>query len=42
MTYQQPMPEPTIVLTDDRAPVEWIVNMMVINFIISSEFEDLP
>ncbi len=41
LSYRQLVPEPTIVLTDDRAPVEWIVNMMVLNFIISSEFEDL-
>lgn len=39
--YQQPLPEPTIVLTDDHAPVEWIVNKMVIRFIFSDNLDKL-
>lgn len=38
--YYRVLPEPTVVFTDDRAPVEWIVNRMVMNFIFSDELED--
>ncbi|MCH7662260.1 MAG: fused MFS/spermidine synthase [Chloroflexi bacterium] len=41
IAYQQPMPMPTIVLTDDHAPVEWIVNNMVIRFIFSGDLDNL-
>lgn len=41
ITYQQPLPEPTIVLTDDLAPVEWIINNMVLRFIFSGDLEKL-
>lgn len=40
-TYQQPTPDPTIVFTDDLAPVEWIVNGMVLNYIFSGDYEEL-
>ncbi|MGD8458024.1 MAG: fused MFS/spermidine synthase [Anaerolineales bacterium] len=39
--FQQPEPKPTIVFTDDRAPVEWIVNKMVLTYIISGAVEEL-
>ncbi|MBW8011580.1 MAG: spermine synthase [Chloroflexi bacterium] len=39
--YQQPVPEGTLVFTDDHAPVEWIVNNMVLRFILAGEYEDL-
>jgi hypothetical protein len=39
--YAQPLPEPTIVLTDDRAPVEWIVNKMVLTYVLSGSYEEL-
>lgn len=39
--FQQPEPEPTIVFTDDRAPVEWIINKMVLTYIVSGEVEEL-
>jgi hypothetical protein len=41
IVYQQPLPVPTIILTDDRAPVEWIVNNMVLRFIFSGDLEKL-
>jgi len=39
--HQQPLPEPTIVFTDDKAPVEWVVNRMVLEFMLSGELEVL-
>ncbi len=38
---QQPTPTEGIVFTDDRAPVEWIINNMVLRFIFSGEYQDL-
>lgn len=40
--YQQPAPENTIIFTDDRAPVEWITNQMVLNFILADGIEQMP
>lgn len=37
----QPLPEPTIVFTDDKAPVEWVVNNMVLRFLFAGEYEVL-
>ena len=34
-------PQETIVFTDDKAPVEWITNAMVLNFIFSDEVDNL-
>jgi hypothetical protein len=46
IVYQQPMPPAsavfTDVFTDDRSPVEWITNTMVLGFIFSGEVKDLP
>jgi spermidine synthase len=39
--YQQPLPELAIVFTDDRAPVEWVVNRMVLEFMLNGEIEVL-
>lgn len=41
LTYRQPLGTPTQVLTDDHAPVEWIVNNMVLRFIFSGEYQEL-
>lgn len=41
LTYRQPTPEPTLVLTDDHAPVEWIINSMVLRFIFSGDYQEL-
>lgn len=37
----RPLPEPTIVFTDDKAPVEMVVNQMVLKFIFTGEYEVL-
>ena len=38
---QQPIPEGGFVFTDDRAPVEWITNNMVLNFLLSGGMESI-
>jgi spermidine synthase len=35
----QPAAQPGEVFTDDRAPIEWITNNMVLNFLLSNEME---
>jgi spermidine synthase len=37
----QPAPDEGIVFTDDKAPVEWITNQMILDFIFSDEMETL-
>lgn len=39
--YQQPAPARTIVFTDEHAPVEWIINRMVLNFLVTGDYEEL-
>ena len=39
--YYQPEPPTTIVFTDDKASVEWVVNRMVLDFIFTGEYEVL-
>jgi len=34
ISNMQPTPEQTIVFTDDRAPIEWITNNMVLSFVL--------
>ena len=41
MLNMAPAPQETIVFTDDKAPVEWITNAMVLNFIFSDEVDAL-
>jgi len=41
LLFQKPTPGPTIVLTDDRAPVEWMVNKMVLTYMIWGDMEVL-
>ncbi|MGH2582075.1 MAG: spermidine synthase [Anaerolineales bacterium] len=41
LAFQQVTPSGGIVLTDERAPVEWIVNSMVLNFVLYGELEQL-
>jgi hypothetical protein len=41
LANQQPTPTKGILLTDERAPVEWIVNQMVLNFLGSDGVEEL-
>ena len=38
---QQPVPQGGIVFTDDKAPIEWITNNMVLSFVLSGEVETL-
>jgi spermidine synthase len=40
-TNLQPLPPPSEVFTDDHAPVEWITNNMILNFLLSGEKETL-
>jgi hypothetical protein len=36
-----PAPRGGVVLTDERAPIEWIINSMVLRFVFSGEVEQL-
>jgi predicted membrane-bound spermidine synthase len=38
---QQPVPQGGVVFTDDKAPIEWITNNMVLSFVLSGEVETL-
>jgi spermidine synthase len=37
----QPAPNYTVVFTDDRSPIEWITNTMILNFILQGEMENM-
>jgi spermidine synthase len=37
----QPAPQYTVVFTDDRSPIEWITNTMILNFILQGEMETI-
>lgn len=37
----QPTPQYTVVFTDDRSPIEWITNTMILNFILQGEMENM-
>jgi spermidine synthase len=37
----QPAPQDTVVFTDDRSPIEWITNTMILNFILQGEMETI-
>jgi len=37
----QPAPHYTVVFTDDRSPIEWITNTMILNFILKGEMETM-
>ncbi len=39
---QRPTPPVEKVYTDDWAPIEWVTNAMVLNFVLSGEVENLP
>ncbi len=41
VTNLQPAEQHTIVFTDDQAPIEWITNDMVLNFILQGEIKNL-
>jgi hypothetical protein len=37
----QPAPQYTVIFTDDRSPIEWITNTMILNFILKGEMENM-
>jgi hypothetical protein len=37
----QPAPQYTVVFTDDRSPIEWITNTMILNFILKGEMDTM-
>jgi spermidine synthase len=37
----QPAPQYTVVFTDDRSPIEWITNTMILKFILQGEMENM-
>ena len=37
----QAAPKNTVVFTDDRSPIEWITNTMILNFILQGEMETM-
>jgi spermidine synthase len=39
IVYQQPVPQSETVFTDDRAPIEWLTNTMILNFFLSGGME---
>jgi spermidine synthase len=41
IVFQQPTPQSQTVFTDDRAPIEWITNNMVLSFVLFGGMEDL-
>lgn len=41
IVYQQTLPEGGIVFSDDYAPIEWITNNMVLNFVLFGGMEEL-
>ncbi len=41
VAFQQPVPESTVVYTDDLAPVEWVTNDMVLSYLLFGEIEEL-
>jgi predicted membrane-bound spermidine synthase len=41
VVFQQPAPHSEMVFTDDRAPVEWITNNMILRFVLFGEMESL-
>jgi hypothetical protein len=38
---QQPVPDSQVVFTDDLAPIEWITNNMVLNYVLFGDMEAL-
>jgi len=37
----QPAPKQTLVFTDDAAPIEWITNRMIVQFVLAGDMEEL-
>ncbi len=41
VTNQQPVPDSQVVYTDDWAPIEWVTNSMVLNYLLAGDMEAL-
>jgi spermidine synthase len=41
VSHQQPTPKTAVVYTDDWAPIEWVTNNMVLNYVFFSDMEEL-
>ena len=41
VVYLKPTPDSQVVYTDDRAPIEWITNDMVLNYVLFGDMESL-
>ena len=41
VVYLKPTPTSTVVYTDDRAPIEWITNDMVLSYVLFGDMESL-
>jgi len=41
VSYQQPTPTSRTVFTDDKAPIEWITNELVLRYVLSEDIEEL-
>jgi MFS family permease len=39
--YMQPTPQSEVVYTDDWAPIEWLTNEMVLNYVLIGDMEEL-
>jgi hypothetical protein len=37
----QPIPQKSVVFTDDKAPIEWYTNAMIIDFFLNGQVETL-
>ena len=37
----QPVSQYSVIFTDDRSPIEWITNTMILNFILQGEMENM-
>lgn len=41
IVFLQPTPDSTVVFTDDRAPIEWITNNMILDYVLLGDLEGL-
>jgi predicted membrane-bound spermidine synthase len=41
VAYQQPTPDSQVVFTDDRAPIEWITNNMVLSYVLFGDINNI-
>lgn len=41
VVYNQPLPDSQVIFTDDKAPIEWITNSLVLRFILQGNMESI-